>query len=294
MRRFFPTTLALLLGASLSLVTASGTTATVSTLSTVDAFAPAPHGHLDVPIRDSFVLATFNVLGYAHTPPGSGYEDGVTRMKRAVEALRGYNVDVVGFQEFEPRQKAVFLHKVNNSWGVFSGSDITRDSIAWNKRKFDFVRGHAILIPYFYGKPKPMPVVLLRSRATGQKMYFANFHLPASSPRRGSMERARDRGTHKQIKLAHRLRNKDVPVFITGDMNELEEYFCKMTRNGDMHASNGGSNTRRDCRPPRLPNRTRIDWIMGATGAEFSDYVADESMRTNKISDHPLVVARVY
>jgi len=290
MRRFIPTTLALLLGASLALASATATT----TVSTVDAFAPAPHGHVDVPVRDPFVLASFNVLGYAHTPPGSGYQDGETRMRRALEALRSYSVDVVGFQEFEPRQKAVFLDEVNNSWGVFSGSDITRDSIAWNKREFEFVSGEAIMIPYFDGKLKPMPVVLLRSQATGQKMYFANFHLPASSRRRGSMEGARDRGTSKQIELAHRLRNQRVPVFITGDMNETEEYFCKMTRNGDMHAANGGSNTGGDCRPPRLPNRTRIDWILGSGGAEFSDYVADESMQSSMISDHPLVVARVH
>jgi endonuclease/exonuclease/phosphatase family metal-dependent hydrolase len=85
-----------------------------------------------------------------------------------------------------------------------------------------------------------------------------------------------------------------VPVFITGDMNEREEYFCAMTRNGDMHAANGGSNTGGECRPPRLPNRTRIDWILGSGGAEFSDYVADESMQSSMISDHPLVVARVH
>ena len=69
MRRFIPTTLTLLLGASLALGSATATT----TVSTVDAFAPAPHGHVDVPVRDPFVLASFDVLGYAHTPFGSGY-----------------------------------------------------------------------------------------------------------------------------------------------------------------------------------------------------------------------------
>jgi endonuclease/exonuclease/phosphatase family metal-dependent hydrolase len=291
MRRFIPAALALLLGASLTLTSATVTAAAVST---VDAFAPAPQGHVNVPVRDPFVLASFNVLGYAHTPPGSGYQDGETRMRRAVKALRSYNVDVVGFQEFEPRQKAAFLDAVNNSWGVFSGSNITRDSIAWNESKFEFVSGETIMIPYFYGELKPMPVVLLRALSTGQEMYFANFHLPASSPARGDMERARDRGTHKQIELAHQLRELNAPVFITGDMNELEEYFCKMTRNGDMHASNGGSNIDGVCHPPRLPNRTRIDWIMGSKGAEFSGYVADESMRSRKISDHALIIARVH
>jgi len=290
MRRFIPTTLALLLAASLAPASA---TATAVTVSTVDAFAPTPHEHLDVPVSDPFVLASFNVLGYAHTPPGSGYQDGETRMRLAVEALRSYNVDVVGFQEFEPRQKAVFLDEVNNSWGVFSGSDITRDSIAWNNSEFEFVSGETIMIPYFYGKLKPMPVVLLRSQVTGQEMYFANFHLPADSRTRGSLEEARDRGTRLQIDLAHRLRNQGVPVFITGDMNEREEYFCKMTRNGDMHASNGGSNTGGDCQPPTRPNQTRIDWIMGSTDADFSGYVADTSMQSLKISDHPLIVARV-
>ncbi len=270
------------------------TTTSATTAATDDAFAPAPHGHANVQVRDPFVLASFNVLGAGHTPPRSGWASGVTRMKWAVQKLREHSVDVVGFQEFEPRQKEAFLAEVDNSWGVYSGSKITRDSLAWDKSEFMFVKGETILIPYFYGKLKPMPIVLLESRLSGQRMYFTNFHLPASSKRRGSHERQRDRGTRKHIVMAHGLRNEGVPVFITGDMNEGAEYFCKLTRNGDMHASNGGSNTGGVCRPPRKPNRTRIDWIFGSTGVEFDDYVADESTRSSGISDHPVVVARVH
>ena len=281
---------AFLVGTGLVLVTTPANTAGTTT---EDAFAPAPHGHVNVEMRDPFVIASYNVLGYAHTPPGSGYEDGRVRMRAAVRKLLGHGVDVVGLQEFERPQKEVFLEEVNNTWGVYSDDRITRDSIAWRKSQFQLVRGETVLIPYFYGKLKPMPLVLLRSLDSGQRFYVANFHLPANSRRTGDEEVWRDEGTRRHIKLAHRLRDEGVPVLFTGDMNEREEYFCKLTRNGDMHAANGGSHVGGVCQPPRPPNWPRIDWIFGSTGIDFSGYIADESTKTSGISDHPMIVARV-
>ncbi len=253
------------------------------------------YNHRNVAVQDTFTLATFNVLGDSHTEPGgskAAYADGPTRMRWAIRAMNRQGVQVVGFQEFQPRQKTVFLRRVGNLWDVWSGSKITDNSIAWRTDLFEFVRGETILIPYFHGTLRPMPIVLLRSKDTGQQMYFANFHNPANTSRPGDEEVWRDEATRKQIDMVHRLRNDGVAVFVTGDMNEREEYFCKFTANHEMHAANGGSNTDK-CLPPQRPDRTRIDWIFGSTGTEFTDYRADESPLVQRTTDHPLVVARV-
>ncbi len=291
--------LALLLTGSLLLspnLAPPNSASTEAGLSAVAAKARAKHDHRNIRVKRPFKLATFNVLGHNHTARGGnkrGWSGSATRTRRAIKALNKHRVKVVGLQEFQREQKRVFLREAGRSWGVYSGSDFTDNSIAWRKRTFKFVKGDTILIPYFNGRLRPMPYVLLRSRATGQKMYFANFHNPASSRRRGNHEKWRDRATAKQIGLAHRLRNRNRPVFFTGDMNEREEYFCKFTANGDMHAANGGSHGRR-CRPPQKPNRARIDWIFGAKGARFDNYVVDESRLVRRTTDHPLIVVRVH
>ncbi len=261
------------------------------------ATADTAHNHRNVPVRgDAFTLATFNVLGHSHTARGGnkrGYAGSATRMRYAVKAMRNHGVEVVGFQELEEQQKRSFRSHVERRWGIWSGSNKTRNSIAWRKGKFEFVSGDTIMIPYFHGTLRPMPVVLLRSKVTGQKMYFANFHNPANTSRPGNEEKWRDEATRKQIRLAHELRTRGRAVFVIGDMNEREEYFCKFTRNGDMRAANGGSNGA-TCRPPRPPNWSRIDWIFGSRGVDFSDYRAVESRMVNRATDHPLVVSRVH
>jgi len=265
---------------------------------TLPSMVESGHEQANVAVQAPFTLATFNVLGHSHTAPGgnkSGFESGTTRIRLAVEALNGHDVDVVGFQEFEEIQRDAFLDEVRGAWGVWHEDDRNvRNSIAWRKSTFDFVRGETILIPYFLGALREMPYVLLEHKASGQQMWFANFHLPANSGRPGNEEAYRDQGTQKHIDLAHELRNTGQAVFFTGDMNEKEEYFCTFTANGDMHASNGGSNDGGRCLPPQRPNRTRIDWIFGSQGAQFSDYFVDESALVQRISDHPLVLARVY
>ena len=64
-------------------------------------------------------------------------------------------------------------------------------------------------IPYFNGSPRPMPVVLLRDKATGMMAYFANFHNPADTAQyhnqgkwRAEATRGRDRAAEPALDLA--------------------------------------------------------------------------------------------
>jgi len=238
-----------------------------------------------------FRVSTFNVLGAGHTAAGGnkavGWASGAARMHGAVDLLRGAGVDVVGFQEFQRPQFAVFKNSMPN-WGVYPGAQLTRrgataNSIAWDEGKWERVEVHTIDIPYFGGKPWPMPYVLLRDRYSGQEVWFANFHNPADV--HGPAERFRDRATALQISLAIRLHAGGTPVIITGDMNDKSDYFCPMTTRAPMHAANGGS-TGGSCSPP---SNMGIDWIFGSSDVDFANYVHNNGQLVNKTTDHPFI-----
>ena len=139
------------------------------------------------------------------------------------------------------------------AWRMLGMHVFKNKSIAWDTTRWEAVESRTVDIPYFDGNRRKMPVVLLRHRKTGQEAYFANFHNPASNSRRGNNDGHRWRAMMLEIDLANRLWNETgYPVFITGDMNEREVYFCNMTGRAPMIAANGGSNEG-SCSPPPYP-----------------------------------------
>ncbi len=248
----------------------------------------------DATLPTVFRISSFNILGYGHTKPGGnrkGWADGRTRMRWQIELLTGHDIDIVGFQEFQPEQFQVFTEEVGSEWGVYPGDKLARaamhNSIAWRKDTWRLVQSGNLPIPYFGGVKIRMPVILLEHVETGQQAWFGNFHNPANA--RGNAERWRDEATNLQIAMANRKRTETgLPVFITGDMNEKAEYFCRMTRSAPMIAADGGSNDAGGCRPPAP---TQVDWIFGPVETAFSGYLADRSAEVRKTTDHPMVIA---
>jgi endonuclease/exonuclease/phosphatase family metal-dependent hydrolase len=234
-----------------------------------------------------FRVASYNVLGASHTSAGGNkpwYPSGAGRMVTVVDQLGRLDVDVVGFQEYEPVQHRAFMRLTAGRFGAFPGAEKGRNSIAWRKDTWRLVSAHTIAIPYFRGKPAKMPYVLLEHVETGRAVYFINVHNPASSRKRGDNERWRDVATARQSTLANRLRERTgFPVVLTGDFNEREEAFCSVTSQTGMNAANGGSNDGA-CRPPAV---SRIDWIFGSPELTFSGFRRLESAA----SDHPLIYA---
>jgi len=92
------------------------------------------------------------------------------------------------------------------------------------------------------------------------------------------------------VALANRLvRESDAPVFVTGDMNEHEEYLCRMTAGAPMVAARGDSGDGA-CHAD-VP--AGIDWIFGSQGVSFTSYVEDRGPLVDRTTDHPVVVAGV-
>ncbi|WP_426244891.1 endonuclease/exonuclease/phosphatase family protein [Nocardioides sp. LHG3406-4] len=240
-------------------------------------------------------ISSFNILGAGHTAPGgnrTGYAAGSTRMQWTTSLLQLHDVDVVGFQEFQPPQYTAFMATLGGQYGVYPGPELgpaaMANSIAYRLDKWELVTATGIDIPYFGGNPIKMPLVLLKNKQTGRQIYFANFHNPADA--QGPAQQWRNQATQIQVDMVNNLRaTTGLPVFITGDMNEREEYFCPITTQASMKAANGGGTGPGSCAMP--PKPWQVDWIFGSPEVTFSNYVADRSPLVARTTDHPMVVA---
>ena len=235
----------------------------------------------------TFRVSSFNVLGASHTAKGGrhgNFGPGASRMRMAASLLSSSGVSVAGLQELQAPQLGAF-RSASPGWGIYPGALISRgsmaNSIVWRGDVWALVESHTIAIPYFGGRQVPMPYVLLRHLATGNTVWFANFHNPADT--HGPAQRWRDQAVTRQIGLARTLRANGTPVVMTGDMNDRERYFCPMTTTGQMHSASGGS-VGAPCAPPA---RMNVDWIMGSSAVTFANYTNIAGGVVARISDHP-------
>lgn len=243
-------------------------------------------------IRAGFTIATFNALGHSHTMRGGNkccsWPGSRMRTHGLVRLVRRNDVDVIGLQEFQPVQQRAFLRRVGRTWNYYGPRD---NGIAWRQRRFALVGTGRVVVPYFHGHPKPMPVVTLRDRRSGQRFVVLSVHNPADA--RGPAQRYRDRAQRRERRFATRVRSaaRPLPVFVLGDMNDKRDFFCPFTRTGVMHAASGGGYDGGTCRPPA---DNGIDWIFGSNGTQFSRFRAVRSPLVARTSDHPFVVAELY
>ena len=255
--------------------------------------APAPAGTPAEVVEADLVVGSFNVLGSSHTRGGArGRSPGVARVQGVVQLLAQHALDVVGFQELQADQLRELQRRVPG-WSLYPGTAMTaregENSLGWRAGVWELVRPGTVAVPYFDGRRRRMPVVLLRHRTTGLQAYFVNVHNPADTRSHRGQQRWRDLATATEISLVNQLGATGVPVFLTGDMNERDEYFCALTAATSMVAARGGSNGPAGCssRSPRA-----VDWVFGSAGVRFSGYTEDRGPLVDRTTDHPVVVAR--
>ena len=237
-------------------------------------------------------ISTFNVLGAGHTDSGKrpGWKPGKKRMSYAVRLIENNGLDVIGFQELQPPQFKRFDKLLGDRYGIFPGDQMTEaamhNSITWRLADWTLVSAQTVQIPYFKGNLIRMPYVLLEHNRTGQRAYFYNAHHPANS--RGNAEKWRRQGMRIEIDLVNRLRAESpgVPVFVTGDMNEREDYFCPVLAKTELLASNGGYHVDGVC---RLPEPARVDWIFATSDVSFTSHTSLRNKLVKKTTDHWLI-----
>jgi endonuclease/exonuclease/phosphatase family metal-dependent hydrolase len=239
----------------------------------------------------SFNVVSFNALGFSHTARGGdrrGWAPGTARMRAAVGILQAQDTSVVGFQEFQGPQYATF-HAMAPDFQIYPGwsmgSQPLQNSIAWRTSDWELVKAQTLPIPYFYNRVA-MPQVLLRNVHTGREVWFGNFHNPADKfhPAQG----ARVAATAVEAAATRGFVAAGYPVILTGDMNERESYFCRISTLAPLHGADGAYRDSAGC---HTVSPTPVDWITGTTSVQFSSYLRDTSTTSRRISDHFLIKA---
>ena len=262
------------------------------------AVGPAPAGRLSQQPTGAttFRVATFNVLGASHTGPKgdkSRYASGKTRMGWAVQLINEHQLSIVGFQELEHVQYDRFTALEGGAFATYPGRDpdqlVVANNIAWRTDTWRLLSATTFSVPYFYGKPSRRPLVLLQNVHTGQEVYVLNTHNPADV--RGNARRWRDQAVRIEAALINQLRatHPDIPVLLTGDMNDWSNFFCPMTALAPVHSSSGGTHvlTPVDQCTPSQPS-SQIDWVMGSPDVSFSGFTRLRDPLEAQTSDHAL------
>lgn len=245
--------------------------------------------------RGHYTVSSFNVLGASHTPRGGKRASGATRIVWAHRLLQRHHVDVAGFQELQASQLTRLLAITKGRWAFYPGLRGRRidseNSVGWRTDKFTLVRAATMDIPYFNGRPRAMPVVLLREKDSGMMTYFANFHNPADAGKYRNQGRWRREASRLQIALQNRLVGQGIPRVMTGDMNERAAYFCRVTARTPLKAARPTSFRKNGVCHANRPRS--VDWIFGSLRLRFSNYIEDRSPLVDRTTDHPMIVADV-
>ena len=245
----------------------------------------------------SFNIATYNVRGASHTDGKRTKElPSDIRMEKAVRVLKSNDLHVVGFQEFEGKQRKKFLAEADGLYGIYPKASTPHDrdrapyrSIVWLKSRFDLVKGFTRPYLYFDGSRQRIPVVLLKDKVTGGRFYATNTHDPADTARFHNQGRFRttDARIHKNY-ITRLARRMGLPVFLLGDFNSRPGSIQHriLTANGVL--KNAYNSVKR-----RLgKKKERIDRIYGTSkDVRFSDWRMIDSREADDSSDHlPVMV----
>lgn len=241
----------------------------------------------------TFVVSSFNILGSNHTAPGGdakGYAPGTERIREAAKLLQDRKVDVVGFQELQADQVTEFKKVAGDTYALYPGNSMgprgSQNSIAYRKDKFAVVEAYTVKMPSHRGMLRESPVMRLRDKQTGEEVYVVNVHNAPGFHKGGAQQQWRDKATAQQVDLLNRLKRSGLPVILTGDMNEKEKVFQRMSREADMNAAN-------ELPSGKLPKRLGIDWIFGSQDVTFKAFERVGESVSRKISDHAMLVSKV-
>ena len=253
-----------------------------------------PNPRRSAPPVLTFRISTFNALGSSHTRGKSHRKQkasGPARTSRAGQYVLDNDIDIVGFQEMQADQRSAFMNATGGRFALYPGNELRsmdgENSIAYRLDTWELVKANSIPIPYFGGRPRNMPYVLLKNKQTGITAYFANFHNPADTGEYGKQGRWRVAATAREADLFASLRTEGYPLFVTGDMNEQQPWFCAVAGPGDLKAAAGGEGGRDGC---SVADGFRIDWIAASHDVTFSNYHEDRGGVVAWMTDHPVVI----
>lgn len=268
----------------------------------------------------SFRIASFNMRGASHTDGSSDPKDDYrNRMDKSVEAMHTNNLDIIGFQELQPKQYDLLKEKAGDTYELTKkGSNhLTENAIGWDKSKFTKTdEGIMPDLLYFDNSTLHDPYVKLKDNSSGQEFYVLNTHDPANA---NGCDCASERlhNANQHVKFINQLKSQGLPILFTGDFNSGYEKrppgsngstvdnkdenltYCVVTRNNTMHDSYDLFKQRPVTCPNPLEAGDRagaangIDHIFLTEGISVAKFFRIPVGYTNNGSDHPTAVADV-
>lgn len=265
--------------------TAAASSSTASSSASTGSSAAAAAGD-----RTTIRTASFNILGSQHTRNSSRYASGKKRARLAVRWLKKRKISVLGMIEAQRDQMRVLVNRGNwrsYPWWKRSTNTETAQSVLWRPGKWKKLRGKRFTIPFHFGQKRKQPMVLLKHKRSGKKMWVVATHYTFGSSKRARRERRV--GIRRTIRHVKKLQQTGHPVLLTGDMNSRRRVFCAVLRETSLDAPLGGSYRNGTCRPP---TGMRLDWIFGSRRYRWSDFRFADGRLVDRITDHTVPVVK--
>lgn len=255
--------------------------------------APAPSAPTQPPATPgpkgatNFVISSFNVLSSTAGIP-KHFASGVQRIQWAADILKQHDVSVVGFQEMKPDQLAAFKRVAGDQYGTFAGDSGTKNyfdtTIAWRKDTWDLLKSGTITVPSYEGRASKVPYVRLKNKQTGQEAYFVDVHNPANTKRHHHQDGYRNTAARQEAAFVKQLLEQSgLPVFVTGDFNDVTTAHAIMTQDAGLVAASDQTH-----------QHAGIDWVFGSKGVQFSHFTRTRDGLIQKTTDHPVVFTQAH
>lgn len=228
-----------------------------------------------------FRTATINALGHSHTKPGGnkkGWLSSRVRTRRLVRVLLRRRLSLVGLQEFQAPQRDEFKSRAGQLYAVHAIRD---NGVVWLRARWVLEERGALDIPYFHGKPRSMPWVIVRHRRSGKRVAFASTHNPANV--RGSAGGWRREGWRIEGEWAREMvaSGRVVAALVVGDKNAIADHYLP-------HVKESGGKV---AGIPTATGLKGIDWIVGWGAVRFTRFQTVRNRRIAASTDHPVVQA---
>ncbi|MDN5743557.1 MAG: endonuclease/exonuclease/phosphatase family protein [Nocardioidaceae bacterium] len=232
----------------------------------------------------TFKMASFNVLASQHTEPGgqhAGWPGAGVRSGQTVGLIKAHHADVVGLQEVKSSQLSAITG--GTGFRAWPGGGDPDNSVIYNPSKFEYVSGTTFSV-WFMSRNRPQTVLRLRHKQSRREFYVINMH--PSAGHGGRYASSRNAAFDTVVSYINKLKSERVPIFLTGDMNDRGNFYCRVVSRTGLVAAQGGGGT---C--GSAPRMRPVDWVTAWGNVSFSGYVDDFSSENRRISDHPFVSA---
>lgn len=184
--------------------------------------------------RNQFRLASFNIKSSRE----------YNALLAAASTIKKNNFDIVGMQELEDKQKFDRVKVLLKSRGYDTypkqatktnpkardySNGLQSRAIAYDTKKFKFVKGSNIEVTRWKKAPRPQPgrypILWLQHKSSGQKIIVINIHGSSGSVtgyKRNGVNGPAERYAQAKKYVAHikKLSKEKLPIFMTGDFNE--------------------------------------------------------------------------